>query len=111
MRVCPAPGCPELMPAGARYCPVHLKAYEAKRGTSTARGYGSAHQRRRAMHQARMDAGARYVCPRCGTPILPGQPWDLGHDDDDRTRYVGPEHSGPCNRAAGGARGAATRSA
>jgi hypothetical protein len=29
--------------------------------------------------------------------ILPGQDWDLGHDDYDRSRYTGPEHR-RCNR-------------
>ena len=32
--------------------------------------------------------------------IQPGDDWDLGHIDGDKTRYRGPEHAG-CNRSAG----------
>jgi len=40
--------------------------------------------------------------------ILPGQPWDLGHPDHDRTRWSGPEHR-RCNRAAAARIGNRTR--
>ncbi len=57
---------------------------------------------------ARVVASGAAVCSRCGLPILPGQAWDMGHDDSDPTgrRYSGPEHSW-CNRRAGGRRGRA----
>lgn len=61
------------------------------------RGYGPAHRKLRANWAKRVAAG-NVNCARCGKPILPGQPWDLGHDDHDRTRYNGPECV-PCNRS------------
>jgi hypothetical protein len=36
-------------------------------------------------------------CWRCTELIKAGDPWDLGHDDHDRTQYMGPEHM-RCNR-------------
>jgi hypothetical protein len=46
-------------------------------------------------------AAGTVTCRRCGQLIRPGEPWDLGHDDHDRSIYRGPEHAGGCNRAAG----------
>ena len=42
-------------------------------------------------------------CVRCGDYIRPGEPWDLGHVDGDRSRYAGPEHR-RCNRGTTGRR-------
>lgn len=46
-------------------------------------------------------------CRRCGGPITPGQPWDLGHvvdlADGGAPLDAAPEHRA-CNRAAGGRR-------
>ena len=65
--------------------------------STTERGYGAAHKKLRAKTQLDVDAGIAY-CWRCTKRIQPGTNWDLGHDDDDRTKYRGPEHVA-CNRA------------
>lgn len=82
--------------------------------STTARGYGAAHNRRRKSDQELVEAGGA-VCWRCGRPIVPMKllrrdgrmvsNWHLGHDDDDRTVYRGPEHE-KCNLRAGGRQGA-----
>lgn len=60
------------------------------------RGYGSAHRAQRRRWVKLVDAGL-VNCARCRALIEPGSPWDLGHVDDDRSRYAGPEHQA-CNR-------------
>src|SRR3954447_12210745 len=65
-----------------------------------ARGYGRPHQAIRAQLGVRVAAGG-VRCARCGELIVPGEPWDLGHVDGDRSRYSGPEHRA-CNRATSG---------
>lgn len=92
----------------AKYQPGTTTAPLPKQST-TKRGYGRKHQKLRAQLAPKVEAG-RYDCWRCGTPILPGQPWDLGHDDHDRSQYRGPEHRGrECpaggNRATAGRQG------
>lgn len=78
-----------------------------KPGSTTARGYGSEHQKERARAKRVVDAGEAY-CWRCGGWIDPAMPWDLGHDDHDRSVYRGPEHRGrECPM--GGNRGTARR--
>jgi hypothetical protein len=72
--------------------------HRTPRGTSAQRGYGARHQQLRAAWEPVVAAG-RVDCWRCGQRIRPRQPWDLGHDDVDRTRYRGPEHQA-CNRGA-----------
>jgi len=77
--------------------------------TTTQRGYGAQHQAKRAEYQRTVDAGAA-ECWRCNRPIKPGDDWDLGHDDHDRTKYRGIECR-PCNRSTGGRNGAAATNA
>ena len=64
---------------------------------TAARGYGSAHQARRRRWAKRIYSGEEVNRARCGYPILPGQAWDLGHVDGDKSQYQGPEHR-RCNR-------------
>src|SRR3954454_20462834 len=66
------------------------------------RGYGPAHQALRAELAPHVAAGG-VRCARCGELIAAGEPWDLGHVDEDRSRYAGPEHQ-RCNRATAGRR-------
>lgn len=74
------------------------------KGTTPQKGYGYQHQKLRAQWEPRVQAGT-VNCARCTHPILPGQPWQLGHADDRRS-YNGPEHA-RCNLQAGGRNGAA----
>lgn len=78
------------------------------KGTTTQRGYGSAHKARRAREARTVKAGEA-KCWRCGYPIHPNQDWDLGHDDHDRSRYRGPEHRYAADCPAGGNRSTAGR--
>lgn len=71
--------------------------------STAARGYGAAHQAERRRLAPIVAAGQAW-CWRCGGWIPPGTPWELGHDDHDRSIYRGPEHL-KCNRAAGARKG------
>jgi hypothetical protein len=64
------------------------------RASTTSRGYGARHQQLRAGYKRRMAHGEQFTCWRCGELVDPQQPWDLGHDDHDRSSYKGPEHRG-----------------
>jgi hypothetical protein len=59
--------------------------------------YGARHKALR-KGWARKVAGGGVLCARCGRPIEPGEPFDLGHVDGDPSRYQGAEHR-RCNRA------------
>jgi hypothetical protein len=67
-------------------------------GRTIANGYGKEHKALRAEFALRMASGELFRCWRCTRLINPAAPWDLGHDDTDRSIYRGPEHVG-CNRS------------
>jgi hypothetical protein len=64
---------------------------------TTRRGYGWDHQRARRAWAERVLSGT-VQCRRCGRFIAGWEPWDLGHQDVDRSLPAAPEHR-RCNRA------------
>ncbi len=93
-RPCLEPGCGRLIavPTGSRTrrCQTHERATDRARGTTTDRGYGTAHQRLRAHLVA--TSKPTDPCWRCGQPLGPDPTkLHLGHTDD-RTGYMGLEH-------------------
>lgn len=66
------------------------------------RGYGAEHQKLRREIAVLVRTG-QAKCARCGGPIRPAEAWDLDHDDDDRSRYIGASHA-RCNRSTRGRR-------
>jgi hypothetical protein len=67
--------------------------------------YGHSHQRLRRRLALVVAAGGA-TCTRCGQPIRPGQPWDLGHVEGNPYQYAGPQHA-MCNRNTANERNAA----
>ena len=49
--------------------------------STTARGYGAAHQRIRERYRPLVESG-QALCARCQEPIAPGALWELDHADD-----------------------------
>jgi hypothetical protein len=87
---------------GTWRCPQHQAEHERNRNArpnTTSRGYGAAHQRMREQLLEAFVPGQ--PCARCGQPILAAADADLGHDDQDRSKYAGLEHK-RCNRATSG---------
>jgi hypothetical protein len=79
-------------------------------GNTTQRGYGADHQGERKRYAKLQAAGVTLTCRRCGGAIHPGQAWDLGHHDHDRTLPARPEHRHRTlhcvgNRSAGASKG------
>ena len=100
--------CPTILTSGERYCTRHARQYEARRGTSTQRGYGVDHRALRADWQRRIDAGEIVMCADgCGARIA-GRMWQLGHDHQ-RGGYLGPQ-TVRHNTQDGGRRGRAAQS-
>lgn len=93
MKVCAQPGCPELQSESR--CLAHRRERERSRGSAAARGYGQDHKALRAQW-APLVATGNVKCWRCSEYLAADQPWHLGHDDEDRSRYRGPECV-PCN--------------
>jgi hypothetical protein len=60
--------------------------------------YGKRHRALRERVAREVEAGTA-TCARCKGPILPGEPFDLGHvDGGSPVAYAGPEHR-RCNRS------------
>jgi len=82
-------------------------------GSTTARGWGNAHQQERKRWKPIVEAGQAYcqqglngssgTCLHRSRWIAPGSRWDLGHNDA-RTGWIGPCHS-DCNQRAGASLG------
>lgn len=63
LSICPTPGCPEYTTGGR--CPACKAKAERKRGTSTQRGYGTAHRRRFRTAVLERDP----ICKVCGKAL------------------------------------------
>ena len=98
--------CPAIITNCNTRCPEHQAERDRARGTTTQRGYGSAHRAERERWAAIL-ARQAVPCARCGAMIAKGEPFDLGHTED-RTAWSGPEHV-TCNRSDGGRRGVQTQ--
>jgi hypothetical protein len=86
---CGRNGCTEVV-QGVKHCLTHTAELQA-RPSRALRGYGGQHRKLRAS-LAPVVAAGQATCWRCGERIDPGGPWHLGHDDNDRSIYRGPEH-------------------
>jgi hypothetical protein len=83
----PESGLPSPMCEGRKVSGQARARTKGRKGdvTTTQSGYGWEHQQLR-KRVPRVVAAGGATCARCGLPITPGDPWDLGHDDQDRSR-------------------------
>ena len=96
---CSQAGCPNKASIRGK-CPDHARAADLGRGTRQQRGYDRKHDQLR-KQWAPVVATGTVKCARCGRLIGAHEPWDLDHDDRDRTKYLGPSCAA-CNRRSGG---------
>jgi hypothetical protein len=97
---CPTCGRTFVTKTGShRFCTPTCRERARSRARPSAAKYGAHHRRAREKWLIPIAAGG-VPCARCGIELVPGEKWDLGHDDDDPSLYAGPEHAA-CNRAAG----------
>ena len=73
--------CPALATGPDNLCDEHRVEREARRGTTTERGYGSAHARTRQILLARLTRTPPQdrICALCGDMMLRSEPLDLDH--------------------------------
>jgi hypothetical protein len=104
VRMCRGCGEPSASPRHW-YCePCGAKAAQRRRERShddrpnrQARGYDATYDRER-RRWVRVVARGGVVCPYCRRLIHPDEPWDLGHEGDEKSRPTAPWHRG-CNRS------------
>ena len=86
--------------------------WRTAKAPSHLRGYGADHKKERAKWVLYCNGvwskGGQVFCWRCGGDIQPYSKWELGHDDNDRTQYKGPEHPS-CNRRGASAKAHSNR--
>ena len=112
-RWCACRGCTACIPGGHQLlfdldttgtlrcpgCQAVATSRRQARPNTTRRGYGSKHQALRRKLLAQFVPGQ--LCARCGQPIRSKADAQLGHVDEDRSRYRGLEHTA-CNEATSG---------
>lgn len=93
--------CGKTIPKGSYRgrCKECNKERDQNRGSTAQRGYGYAHQKRRAAIQDRVDAGEVVRCWKCGDRLLKSA-WHLDHGPG-RVRYRGPSCP-PCHLSIAG---------